>query len=88
MTPHVLVTGSGLANELAAEGVLVHAPPGLIDTDIHASGGQPDRAQRLGALTPTGRPGRADEVAEAIAWLLDTRSSDTTGALLDVAGGH
>ncbi len=79
----------GLAKELAAEGVRVNAVrPGLIDTDIHASGGQPDRARRLGALTPMGRPGRAEEVAEAIVWLLDARSSYTTGALLDVAGGR
>ncbi len=79
----------GLAKELAREGVRVNAVrPGLIETEIHASGGQPDRAQRLGAETPMGRPGRAEEVAEAIVWLLSDASSYTTGAVLDVAGGR
>lgn len=79
----------GLAKELGGEGVRVNAVrPGLIDTDIHASGGQPDRAQRLGKTTPLGRPGRAEEVAEAIVWLLGDAASYTTGALLDVAGGR
>ena len=79
----------GLARELAAQGVRVNAVrPGLIDTQIHASGGQPDRAQRLGATTPLGRPGTAEEVAEAIVWLLDEAASYVTGALLDVAGGR
>jgi NAD(P)-dependent dehydrogenase (short-subunit alcohol dehydrogenase family) len=62
--------------------------PGLIETDIHASGGRPDRAATLGAATPIGRAGTADEVAEAIVWLLDDVSSYVTGALLDVAGGR
>ena len=62
--------------------------PGLIETDIHASGGQPDRAQRLGASTPLGRAGTAEEVAEAIIWLLSDAASYTTGAILDVAGGR
>jgi NAD(P)-dependent dehydrogenase (short-subunit alcohol dehydrogenase family) len=79
----------GLAKELGGQGVRVNAVrPGLIDTDIHASGGQPDRAQRLGATTPMGRAGTADEVAEAILWLLDDASSYVTGAILDVAGGR
>ncbi|MES1975457.1 MAG: SDR family oxidoreductase [Pseudomonadota bacterium] len=79
----------GLAKELGREGVRVNAVrPGLIETEIHASGGQPDRAQRLGAETPLGRPGRAEEVAEAIMWLLGNASSYTTGAILDVAGGR
>jgi NAD(P)-dependent dehydrogenase (short-subunit alcohol dehydrogenase family) len=79
----------GLAKELAPHGVRVNAVrPGLILTDIHASGGQPDRAQRLGATTPIGRPGRPEEVAEAIAWLLSDAASYTTGALIDVAGGR
>jgi NAD(P)-dependent dehydrogenase (short-subunit alcohol dehydrogenase family) len=79
----------GLAKELGAQGVRVNAVrPGLIETDIHASAGQPDRAWRIGATTPLGRPGRAGEVAEAILWLLDDASSYVTGALLDVSGGR
>jgi NAD(P)-dependent dehydrogenase (short-subunit alcohol dehydrogenase family) len=62
--------------------------PGLIETEIHASGGQPDRAKRLGASTPMGRAGRPEEVAEAIVWLLSDAASYTTGAILDVAGGR
>ncbi|MEK6392775.1 MAG: SDR family oxidoreductase [Burkholderia gladioli] len=79
----------GLAKELAPHGVRVNAVrPGLIDTEIHASGGQPDRAARLGAQTPIGRPGRADEVAEAIVWLLGDAASYVTGTLVDVGGGR
>lgn len=79
----------GLAKELGREGVRVNCVrPGLIETEIHASGGRPDRARRLGAETPLGRPGRAEEVAEAILWLLDPASSYTTGAILDVTGGR
>ncbi len=79
----------GLAKELAPQGVRVNAVrPGLIETDIHASGGQPDRAWRVGATTPMGRPGRPEEVAEAIVWLLGEGASYTTGAILDVAGGR
>jgi NAD(P)-dependent dehydrogenase (short-subunit alcohol dehydrogenase family) len=79
----------GLAKELAPQGVRVNAVrPGLIETDIHASGGQPDRAKRLGATTPMGRAGRPAEVAEAIVWLLSDAASYTTGAILDVAGGR
>ncbi|HEY6619087.1 MAG TPA: SDR family oxidoreductase [Steroidobacteraceae bacterium] len=79
----------GLAKELAPQGVRVNAVrPGLIDTEIHASGGQPDRAQRIGATTPMGRAGRPEEVAEAIVWLLGDGASYTTGAILDVAGGR
>jgi NAD(P)-dependent dehydrogenase (short-subunit alcohol dehydrogenase family) len=79
----------GLAKELGRTGVRVNAVrPGLIDTEIHASAGQPDRAQRLGATTPIGRSGSPDEVAEAIVWLLDDASSYVTGAILDVSGGR
>ena len=79
----------GLAREVAAEGVRVNAVlPGIIDTEIHASGGQPDRAQRMGPQIPMQRPGTADEVAQAIVWLLSEDASYTTGALLDVGGGR
>jgi NAD(P)-dependent dehydrogenase (short-subunit alcohol dehydrogenase family) len=79
----------GLAKELGLQGVRVNAVrPGLIETGIHASGGQPDRAQRIGATTPMGRAGRPEEVAEAIVWLLGDGASYTTGAILDVAGGR
>jgi NAD(P)-dependent dehydrogenase (short-subunit alcohol dehydrogenase family) len=79
----------GLAKELAPQGVRVNAVrPGLIETEIHASGGQPDRAQRLGVTTPMGRPGRPEEVAEAVVWLLSDSASYTTGAIVDVAGGR
>jgi NAD(P)-dependent dehydrogenase (short-subunit alcohol dehydrogenase family) len=79
----------GLAKELAPQGVRVNAVrPGLIETEIHASGGQPDRAHRVGATTPMGRPGRPVEVAEAVVWLLGDGASYTTGAILDVAGGR
>ncbi len=79
----------GLAKELGPAGVRVNAVrPGLIETDIHASGGQPDRARRLGAMTPLGRAGRAEEVGEAIVWLLSDRASYTTGTILDVSGGR
>lgn len=79
----------GLAKELGPQGVRVNAVrPGLIDTDIHASGGRPERAAVLGAQTPLGRPGTADEVAEAIVWLLSDAASYVTGALLDVSAGR
>jgi NAD(P)-dependent dehydrogenase (short-subunit alcohol dehydrogenase family) len=79
----------GLARELAPDGVRVNAiRPGLIDTDIHASGGQPDRAARLGATTPMGRAGTAEEVAEAAIWLIENESDYLTASLIDVAGGR
>jgi NAD(P)-dependent dehydrogenase (short-subunit alcohol dehydrogenase family) len=79
----------GLAKELAGQGVRVNGVrPGLIDTEIHASGGRPDRAAVLGAQTPLGRAGTAEEIAEAIVWLLSDAASYVTGSLLDVSGGR
>lgn len=79
----------GLAREVAAEGVRVNAVrPGIIDTEIHASGGQPERARQLAPQVPMQRAGTADECAEAIVWLLSDAASYTTGAVLDVSGGR
>ena len=79
----------GLAREVAAEGIRVNAVrPGIIATDIHASGGQADRAFTSGPLIPMQRPGTAEEVAAAIVWLLSDAASYTTGAILDVSGGR
>ena len=79
----------GLAREVATEGIRVNAVrPGIIDTDIHASGGQPDRAHTSAALIPMQRPGTADEVAEAVVWLLSDAARYTSGAILDVSGGR
>ncbi|TAG28132.1 MAG: SDR family oxidoreductase [Burkholderiales bacterium] len=79
----------GLAKEVAGEGIRVNAVrPGIIDTDIHASGGDPDRAARMAAQLPMERAGSAHEVAQAICWLLSDAASYTTGTLLDVAGGR
>jgi NAD(P)-dependent dehydrogenase (short-subunit alcohol dehydrogenase family) len=79
----------GLSKELGPEGVRVNAVrPGIIETDIHASGGEPDRARRLGPSAPLGRAGTADEIGEAILWLLSDAASYATGAILDVAGGR
>lgn len=79
----------GLARELAQEGIRVNAVrPGIIDTHIHASGGQPERAHQLASTVPMQRPGTAQEIAQSIVWLLSDASSYTTGALLDVAGGR
>ncbi len=79
----------GLAKEVAAEGIRVNAVrPGLIETEIHASGGQPDRAKQLAHQVPMQRTGSAEEVAAAIVWLLSDEASYTTGALLDVTGGR
>jgi NAD(P)-dependent dehydrogenase (short-subunit alcohol dehydrogenase family) len=79
----------GLSKELGREGVRVNCVrPGLVETEIHASGGEPDRAQRLGATTPLGRPAQPSEIAEAIVWFLSDASSYASGAILDVAGGR
>ena len=77
----------GLAKEVAAEGIRVNAVrPGLIETEIHASGGLPDRVRDLQHLVPMQRGGTADEVAQAIVWLLSDAASYTTMSLLDVSG--
>jgi NAD(P)-dependent dehydrogenase (short-subunit alcohol dehydrogenase family) len=79
----------GLAREVAAEGIRVNAVrPGIIDTDIHASGGEPGRVDRLKGSVPMGRAGHADEVAAAIVWLLSEEASFVTGTILDVTGGR
>ena len=79
----------GLAKELAAGGVRVNGiRPGIIDTDIHAAGGEPDRAAQLGPSAPLGRAGTADEVAEAVIWLLSDAASYVTGMTMDVTGGR
>jgi NAD(P)-dependent dehydrogenase (short-subunit alcohol dehydrogenase family) len=79
----------GLAKEVALEGVRVNAVrPGIIETDIHASGGQPDRARAMAPQVPMQRAGTAEEVAEAIVWLMSDAASYTTGTIIDVAGGR
>lgn len=79
----------GLAKEVAAEGIRVNAVrPGVIYTDIHASGGEPDRVERVKGAVPMQRGGYPKEVAKAILWLLSDDASYTTGALIDVAGGR
>lgn len=79
----------GLGREVAAEGIRVNAVrPGVIDTEIHASGGQPERAQQLAPTIPMQRPGTAEEVAQAIVWLLSEQASYTVGSVLDVTGGR
>ena len=79
----------GLAKEVALEGIRVNAVrPGIIATDIHASGGTPDRAAQMAPLVPMQRAGSADEVAQAIVWLMSDASSYTTGAVIDVTGGR
>ncbi len=79
----------GLAREVAGEGVRVNAVrPGIIETDIHASGGQPERAAQMAPSVPMLRAGSAEEVAQAIVWLLGAGSSYTTGSVVDVTGGR
>jgi NAD(P)-dependent dehydrogenase (short-subunit alcohol dehydrogenase family) len=79
----------GLAQEVAGEGIRVAAiRPGLIDTEIHASGGDPDRVHRLAHLVPMKRVGSAEEVANAIVWLMSDDASYVTSAIIDVSGGR
>lgn len=79
----------GLAREVATEGVRVNAVrPGIIETDIHASGGQPGRAREMAPMVPMQRAGSAQEVANAIVWLLGAQAAYVTGAILDVSGGR
>jgi NAD(P)-dependent dehydrogenase (short-subunit alcohol dehydrogenase family) len=81
--------GLGLAREVADEGVRVNVVrPGIIDTELHASGGEPDRAARLAPTLPMRRAGRSEEVAAAVLWLLGADASYCTGSVLDVAGGR
>ena len=79
----------GLAQEVAEEGIRVNAVrPGVIETDIHASGGEPGRVERIKDTIPLKRGGKPEEVARSIMWLLSSESSYTTGALLEVSGGR
>ena len=79
----------GLAREVAGEGVRVNGVrPGIIDTDIHASGGLPDRVAQIGPSVPLQRAGTADEVAAAVVWLLSDEASYATGTTIDVTGGR
>jgi len=79
----------GLGHEVAGEGIRVAGiRPGLIDTDIHASGGEPDRAHRLAPNVPMKRVGTAEEIANAIVWLMSDEASYVTSAILDVSGGR
>ncbi|QWW67520.1 SDR family oxidoreductase [Rhizobium sp. WYJ-E13] len=79
----------GLSKEVAAEGVRVNAiRPGIIETDIHASGGQPDRPKEMASSIPMKRAGQAEEVADAIVYLLSPSASYITGAILNVSGGR
>lgn len=79
----------GLSDEVAASGIRVNAlRPGIIETDIHAKGGDPTRAQRLANTVPMQRSGSAEEVAQAVLWLLSEEASYVTGTVLDVTGGR
>jgi len=80
---------TGLGYEVAGEGIRVAGiRPGLIDTEIHAAGGEPDRAHRLAHMVPMKRVGHAEEVANAIVWLISDEASYVTAATLDVSGGR
>lgn len=79
----------GLAKEVAAEGIRVNAVrPGIIYTEMHASGGEPGRVDRLKSAVPMQRGGHPDEVAKAILWLLSDAASYSTGTFIDVTGGR
>ncbi len=79
----------GLSLEVADQGIRVNAVrPGIIDTEIHANGGEPDRIKRIGPSMPMQRAGKAEEVANAIAWLLSDEASYTTGSFTEVSGGR
>ncbi|MEM1039993.1 MAG: SDR family oxidoreductase [Pseudomonadota bacterium] len=79
----------GLSREVALEGIRVNGVrPGIIDTDIHAAGGNPDRAEKLAHTVPMGRAGTAQEVAEAIVWLASDKASYVTGSTINVSGGR
>jgi len=80
---------TGLAKEVAQEGIRVNGVrPGLIDTEMHASGGEPGRIARLRSSVPLGRGGTADEVAAAVLWLLSDEAAYATGTFIDVSGGR
>jgi len=79
----------GLGREVVGDGIRVNAVrPGVIDTEIYASIGEPDRAQQMASMIPMGRPGRAEEVADAIVWLLSDESSYVSACLVEVSGGR
>jgi NAD(P)-dependent dehydrogenase (short-subunit alcohol dehydrogenase family) len=79
----------GLAREVAKEGIRVNAvAPGLVETGIHAANGEPGRLQRLNPTIPMARPGKPEEIAEAVVWLLSSASSYVTGSILEVGGGR
>lgn len=80
---------NGLSKELAGDGIRVNLiRPGLIETDIHAEIGDPDRPRKLARSVPMGRPGSAEEVAEGVVWLASPQAGYVTGAILDIAGGR
>jgi NAD(P)-dependent dehydrogenase (short-subunit alcohol dehydrogenase family) len=79
----------GLAREVANEGIRVNAvAPGLVETGLHAANGEPGRLERLKGTIPLGRPGKPEEIAEAVVWLLSSASSYVTGSVLEVGGGR
>ncbi|MFN8607935.1 MAG: SDR family oxidoreductase [Vulcanimicrobiota bacterium] len=79
----------GLAREVADQGILVNAlRPGVVHTEIHALGGEPARAERIGPMIPLGRSGQPEEIAGLVLWLLSAEASYTTGAIFDVSGGR